>query len=111
MKIVRTVYSIIAFLVFYLKNLVQANIKIAYDIITPDYRMEPGILKIPLYNKTDIGILILNNLITMTPGTICVNVDEDRNFIYVHTMYVKDRDSAVEDIEKLEAETNKILSK
>ncbi|MBN1478763.1 Na+/H+ antiporter subunit E [candidate division KSB1 bacterium] len=88
--VVRTFFGVISFFFFYLGEIILANIQVAYDILTPRHRMKPAILAIPLDVKTDIQLLAINNLITMTPGTLSLDISPDRKMIYVHAMYVDD---------------------
>ncbi|MBA2745188.1 MAG: Na+/H+ antiporter subunit E, partial [Flavisolibacter sp.] len=62
--------KMISFFFFFLKELIKANLQVAYDVITPKFYMEPGIVKIPLDAKTDLEITLLANLISLTPGTL-----------------------------------------
>ncbi len=89
-KIALKTYHIIRFLLFYIVEVIIANMKIAWDIITPRHHMKPGVLAIPLDVKSDNEILALNNLITMTPGTLSLDVSTDKKVIYVHAMYIDD---------------------
>jgi len=79
---------VIGFIFFFIYELVLANLKVAYDIVTPQHLMRPGIVKIPLSAKTDLEITLLANLITLTPGTLTMDVSPDKKFIYVHSMYI-----------------------
>jgi multicomponent Na+:H+ antiporter subunit E len=79
-------------------ELVVANLRVAYDVATPHYRMRPGVVGIPLDATTDLEITLLANLITLTPGTLSLDVSEDRRTLYVHAMYVPDRDRFVRSI-------------
>jgi multicomponent Na+:H+ antiporter subunit E len=80
----------IGFGLFYVWELILANLRVAYDVITPGYHMRPAVLAIPLDAKTDAEITILANLITLTPGTLSLDVSNDRRFLYIHAMYVRD---------------------
>jgi multicomponent Na+:H+ antiporter subunit E len=60
----------------------QANIDVAYRVITG--RINPGIVKIDPDLKNDMSLTILANSITLTPGTLSVDVDEKTNELYVH---------------------------
>jgi multicomponent Na+:H+ antiporter subunit E len=82
--------KILGFVLFFLKELVAANLRVAYDIITPRYNMKPGIVAVPLDAKTDAEITILANLITLTPGTLSLDLSDDRRVLYVHAMYLDD---------------------
>jgi len=81
---------LIRFLGFYLKELLLANLRVAHDALTPAHHMRPAILGIPLDARTDFEILLLVNLITMTPGTVSLDVSTDRRVLYLHAMYVGD---------------------
>lgn len=82
----------IGFGLFFLWELVQANLRVAYDVATPQYRMRPGVIGIPLDVQSDAEITALANLITMTPGTLSLDVSPDRRILYIHAMYLGDPD-------------------
>ncbi len=90
--------KMIGFVFFFLYELIKANLQVAYDVITPRYYMEPGIIKIPLTAKTNLEITLLANLITLTPGTLSLDVSDDRKVLYVHAMYVKDKEEFIASI-------------
>lgn len=83
---------LIAFTGFYLWELLKSNAIIAYDVLTPTHHMKPGVIAIPLEAKTDLEITVLANLITMTPGTLSLDVSGDRRTLFVHAMYIDDPD-------------------
>ncbi len=64
----------------------RANIDVAYRVITG--RINPGIVKISPNLKTDLSLTLLANSITLTPGTLSVEVDEETNDLYVHWINV-----------------------
>jgi multicomponent Na+:H+ antiporter subunit E len=78
------------FLLFFLWELVKANLVMAHDVVTPTHHMRPGVLAIPLDARTDTEITMLANLITLTPGTLSLDVSTDRRTLYVHAMYLGD---------------------
>ena len=80
------------FIVFFLGEIISANVRVSFDVLTPRHRMRPGILAIPLELETDVQIMVLAILITLTPGTLCLDISEDRRMIYVHAMYIHDAD-------------------
>lgn len=88
----------VAFLIFYIKEVVISNLRVAYDVLTPSHHMQPGFLAIPLGDITDRQILILTNLITMTPGTLSMDISADRSTLYLHAMYIDDPESVRRDI-------------
>ncbi len=74
---------------FFLKELLFASLKVAYDVLTPTHYMQPAIIAIPLDAKTDWEITLLANFITLTPGTLSVDVSRDRKTLYIHEVFVK----------------------
>lgn len=102
--------QILGFLLYYLLEIVRSNIIIAIDILTPRHLMKPGILAIPLEARTDFEITLLANLITMTPGTLSLDVSADRKTLFVHAMYIDDAEALRRDIkENLEKRVLAIL--
>ena len=68
-------------------SLAKANLDVAYRVITG--KIKPGIVKISPDLKTDLGITMLANSITLTPGTLSVDIDEDKNDLFIHWINVK----------------------
>ena len=79
---------------FFVRELILANLRVAYDVVTPRHRMRPGIIAVPLDARTDVEITVLSNLITLTPGSLSIDVSADRRFLYVHMMYIDDAEAA-----------------
>jgi multicomponent Na+:H+ antiporter subunit E len=84
------IHHVLGFALFYVWELILANLRIAADVLTPKPRIRPGVLAIPLEAKTDAEITMLANLITLTPGSVSLDVSSDRRFLYLHAMYVDD---------------------
>lgn len=97
-KYVKILPRIIGFIFYFLYEVIVANIQVAYEVMTPNLYVKPGIIKIPLDVETNVEISILANLITLTPGTLSIDVSDDKKVLYVHSMYVKDRDKFIHDI-------------
>ena len=85
----------LTFMLFFLYELIKANIQVAYEVMTPTLYMEPGIVRVPLDAKTDLEITLLANLISLTPGTLSLDVSENGQFLFVHTMYVHDKEEFI----------------
>lgn len=84
--------ALVRFIGFYLLEVVRANLRVAFDVVTPTSYARPGVVAVPLDARTDAEITLLSNLITMTPGSLAVDVADDRSVIYVHAMFVEDPD-------------------
>jgi multicomponent Na+:H+ antiporter subunit E len=88
----------LGFVGYFLYELLKANIQVAADVITPPFYMKPGIVGVPLTAETDTEISLLANLITLTPGTLSLDVSDDRKTLYVHVMYLKDEAAFIESV-------------
>jgi multicomponent Na+:H+ antiporter subunit E len=88
------------FAVFYVYELVRSTLEVAWDVLTPSDLTRPGIVRVPLTLQSDFQIAILMNLITFTPGSLSVELSEDKKFLYVHGMFIYDKDKFVESIKK-----------
>ena len=89
-KYFKKIPKAISFFFYFVKELIVANLKVAFDIITPKDYMRPGIVAVPLGAETDMEITLLANLITLTPGTLSLDVSTDKKVLYIHTLYLDD---------------------
>jgi multicomponent Na+:H+ antiporter subunit E len=81
----------IAYLFVFLYYMIKANIDVAYRVLHPAMPIEPGIVKVKTRLKTVEGRTTLANSITLTPGTLTVDMTDDGT-LYVHWINVKTRD-------------------
>lgn len=86
-------FWVIVYLFIFIWECVKANIDVAYRVLHPDLPIKPGIVKVKTNLKTDIAKTFLANSITMTPGTITVDIIGD--VFYIHWIYVSSRDPEV----------------
>lgn len=76
--------------VYFLFELLHSNLRVFWDVVTPGHISRPGIVGVPLSAEKDIEILLVANLISLTPGTLSIDLSEDRRTLYVHVMYLDD---------------------
>jgi multicomponent Na+:H+ antiporter subunit E len=88
----RKLVLVVAFVAFFLWELVLANMRVARDVLSPRPRISPGVIAIPLDIRTPAEVTLLANLITLTPGTLSLDVAGDRTMLYIHGMYVSNAD-------------------
>lgn len=69
--------------------LAKANLDVAYRVITG--KIKPGIVRISPDLKTDLGVTMLANSITLTPGTLSVDIDENTNDLFIHWINVDEK--------------------
>jgi multicomponent Na+:H+ antiporter subunit E len=83
----------LVYLTVFLWECLKANIDVAYRVLHPAMPIRPGIVKVKTTLKSDLAKMLLANSITMTPGTISVDIIDD--YIYIHWIYIKSEDPAV----------------
>ncbi|MDD5195372.1 MAG: Na+/H+ antiporter subunit E [Candidatus Omnitrophica bacterium] len=84
---------ILYYIPLFLWECLKANLDIAIRIIRPSCPIYPGIVKVKTSLKTDIALTCLANSITLTPGTLTVDIDKEKRILYVHWINVKSKDT------------------
>ena len=87
-------YSLKLIVLFHWELLIS-SFAVLWDIVTPRHRARPAIIEVPLDVKTDAGILLVTNLISLTPGTLSLDVSPDRKTLTVHAMFADDPDAVI----------------
>jgi multicomponent Na+:H+ antiporter subunit E len=88
----------LAALFFY--ELMASAIKVAVVVMHPNLKsaLKPAIVAVPLTVKSDAEITLLANMITLTPGTLTVDIAEDRSVLYVHALAMDSDTALIADI-------------
>jgi multicomponent Na+:H+ antiporter subunit E len=86
--------QVLRFAAYFLWELLIATLRVAIDIVTPKHLMKPAILAIPVNTHSAGETTMLANAITLTPGTLTLDVSPDGRTLYVHAMYASDIESA-----------------
>ena len=89
---------IASLILLFIKELALSAWKVAVLVASPKMDIKPGIFAFPLTVDRDFEITLLANLITLTPGTLSVDVSEDRRFLYVHALDCSDPAGTKRDI-------------
>lgn len=88
----KKIYYFLEFFLVYLWELTKSNFIVAIESLRFNFTMKPGFIKIPLDCQSDDEILLFANLLTMTPGTVTVDLSKNRKILYAHILFVKDAD-------------------
>lgn len=90
----------ISLALLFLYELAVSAVRVAVVVLTPDLKaaLRPDVVAFPLTVKTDAEITLLANLITLTPGTLSIDVSEDRSVLYVHVLTLSTREALIADI-------------
>lgn len=88
-----TTWRWLRFLAFGFVEIVKSNIAVTRAVLAPKLDLQPGIIGIPLDLKSDEGITTLADLITLTPGTVTLDISSDRKTLYIHAFEVRDAEA------------------
>ncbi|MEM6972821.1 MAG: Na+/H+ antiporter subunit E [Pseudomonadota bacterium] len=86
----------------FLRELVLSSIRVTRDVLAIRPSARPGIIAVPLRAKTEAELLMVSSLVTLTPGTLSLDLSADNKTLYVHAMFV-------DDLEELRAEIQETL--
>ena len=93
----KKIFWLIVYIPYFLWEMAKANIDVAYRVINPRLPIKPGIVMVKTKMKSDAGKIMVANSITLTPGTLTLDIIDDKMFI--HWIWVQSAD--VEEASKL----------
>ena len=100
----RAPVTFLRLLLVFIKELIVANLTVAAIVLSPRIKVEPGFIAYPLQVNQNWQITLLTSLITLTPGTLSVDVSADRKYLLIHVLHVDDsakiKDSIYNSFEK-----------
>ena len=82
--------GVVGLFLYFLYDLVQSSLKVAWDVLTPTLHARPAFVEMPLDAESDAEIVLTANLISLTPGTLSIDVSPDRRTLLVHAMFADD---------------------
>ena len=85
----------LALILLFLKELILSALRVAWLAVQPRIVIRPAIVAYPLTVTTDAQITLLANMITLTPGTLSVDVSDDRKWLYVHAIDVESKEALI----------------
>lgn len=102
MYLIKKIVHFIGFVLFFLRKLIEANFFIARDLLTPGLKVHPGYVKVKITLNSDFQILLLSNLVSMTPGSLVVDVSHDRHELLVHSLYAADQQKVMDEVDEFQ---------
>lgn len=97
------------FMLYFFSELVKSNVEVAIDIITPPWHMKPGVIRFPLEAQTDLEITLIANCISLTPGTLVLDVADDKSALFVHAMFLQDPEEVLQNLKQLEQRLLRVM--
>src|SRR5690606_5663580 len=92
--------NIIIVILYFLYEMLKANIEVTVDVMAPNYMMKPGIIKYETGAKSDFEITMLCNMISLTSGSLVIHISDDKKFIYIHVMYIRDKQKFIDNFKR-----------
>jgi len=83
---------LIAYLLMLVWEIFKANLHVAYVVLHPRLPIRPGIVKVRTALTSDAALTMLANSITLTPGTMTVDIDKKHGYLYIHWITALDGD-------------------
>jgi multicomponent Na+:H+ antiporter subunit E len=83
---------------FFLKEMFVSVWQVAWDVMTPQHLSNPDIIHVPLDAKTDLEITLLANMVSLTPGTLSLDVTDNKKELIIHAMFADDHEQVIKGI-------------
>lgn len=90
------------FVAYVLYKLVEANLYVAWEIVTPSNRINVGVVRVPLRTESDVAMMVVSNVITLTPGTFTFEVKGSPPVLYVNVLHLHDLEDVRRDLLHIE---------
>ena len=93
--------QLVWFVAFFLWELLIANLRVARDVLRPGpLRIRPRVIAIPLELRGDVPVTLFANLLSLTPGSLSLDVSDDRKTLFVHVIHAPDEEVMKRDIKR-----------
>lgn len=94
----RRLKAALVLVLFFHYEMTVSVFRVAREVLTPTPESAPDIVHIPLDAKTDIEITLLANMVSLTPGTLSLDITEKRTHLIVHAMFARDHEAVISEI-------------
>jgi multicomponent Na+:H+ antiporter subunit E len=88
---------------YFLYKLVEANLLLAWEIVTPRNRINTGVVEVPLRTESNLATMIVANVITLTPGSLVLEAIGSPPVLYVNVLHLHDLERVRHDLLRIEA--------
>lgn len=85
----------IRYVLMVLGDIIVANFEVALLVLGPSKKLTPGFIAVPLTIKHELPITILASSVSLTPGTVSAEISEDKQWLYVHVLHLKNKDELI----------------
>lgn len=96
-------FAALRFLGYFLWKLLEASATVAWEVVTPRTRIKEGIVAVPIRGVSDVLTAVVANSISLTPGTLTLEVHREPTVLYVHVLHLHDIEQIRREVLHLEA--------
>jgi len=89
-RYLRASFLALELLFLFLVDFIRANLRMVKIVLAPKPDLKPAVVAVPLSIRSETAITLLVNMITLTPGTLSLDVSNDRKLVFVHVFYLDD---------------------
>lgn len=93
-----TLIRVCSLVLFFIKELWISSVRVAWDVITPTDHSRPKVIRMPLDVESDLEVFLVANLISLTPGTLTLDVDEVNRQLIIHAMFADDEEALIKEL-------------
>jgi multicomponent Na+:H+ antiporter subunit E len=86
-------------LLIFVWELIKSNIAVLKVVMSPSIRVDSGVIAVPTELTDELALISLANMITLTPGTLTLDISPDRRYLFVHTLNLDDPEAIKRDIQ------------
>jgi len=79
---------VLEFVLFLLTEIIKANFRLAVTVLSPHMPLRPAVVAVPIDLSTEGGIILLANIVSLTPGTLSLDISTDRRVLFIHTIWL-----------------------
>lgn len=92
--------AFVKLVIYFCYEMIVSVAKVVWDVITPTHLSQPDIVYVPLDAETDLEITLLANMVSLTPGSLSLDVTPDKKYLILHVMFAPDHESVKQDIKQ-----------
>lgn len=101
--------GVLSFVVFFFSELIKSNIAVGKAALNPRLGIVPGVIAVPLQSRSNAVLVIMSNFITLTPGTISMDISDDKSTLYIHALDLSDPEGVAEGVKDLERRVMRLM--
>jgi multicomponent K+:H+ antiporter subunit E len=79
-------------------DIILANIEVARQVLGPIGKLKPAFIEVPLAVEDTLVATMLGSIVSLTPGTVSIEIDTERRVLLVHALHVEDREATIQNI-------------